>query len=185
MLTSLFLTDDLVGEVIGEFCTGPSGEINAIGDYSSAVTRFTIEIDPNITFVIARITVHLSLGMKVSEVGYAASMNKLTKGITAEATREKDGQDIAFYQITTAQIPVIPATATNIKANVDYGRYTSIDIMSKERSYDAIWDFTRNKKPLVLRGGSNDKLSFLLNDDFSDGGLNLLEHTFYASGYIL
>lgn len=154
-----------------------TGNNNAIGDYSGAEEIFYFQPAPG---TIARITrmIVLVRGPKTSfYTDSYGSVGELTNGVTV---RVQD--DLGTVVPLTNGIP--------IKTNGNWGHFCfdaevyPSSVGNNDTYLRVRWTFEKAGYPLRLVGDNNERLEVVLNDDFTDGGVNgLVEHYFHAQGY--
>lgn len=140
---------------------------NANGDYSTTPSYFAIQPPSGEIYILSRFVVGIedNAGMDITSYGNGIS---ITKGIMIQLV--KNGT-------------VINMTTDPIQHNGDWGKYC-YDIYLHEWGQGndyalARCSFFKSGAYIKLNGSENDKLQFLLEDDFSD----LVEHTFVIQGY--
>lgn len=154
-----------------------SGNKNAIGNYTGSAEIFYFQPDAG---KIARITRMIVLVRGPKNSFYTdsyGSVGELTNGVTVRVQDDSG----TLVQLTNG----IP-----IKTNGNWGHFCfdaevyPSSVGNNDTYLRVRWTFEKAGYPLRLVGDNNERLEVVLNDDFTDGGVNpLVEHYFHAQGY--
>ncbi len=146
-----------------------TGEKNAIGDYSSAEQIFFIQPSDIGTLRITRLMISIEDAGPIDAGAYGNGID-LVNGIQLQV-RDNSG----VLNDLTDGVPIF--------TNAHWGRYT-YDI--KESSFGmganyvlARWSFIKSGITIRLQGVENERLTMVLNDDFS----GLVSHRFLVQGF--
>lgn len=147
-----------------------SGDINAIGDYSSIPQTFSMQPPVGKVFVVTEFVIHVTDNSVFSSQNYGG-LSKLTNGIIITVEDDKVG---VIIQVTNNSI---------IKTNDDINRLAAnfqiIPYGASDQSIVACFSSDSFGVPVSLDGSQNQRIVVLLNDDFS----GLISHYFIAHGH--
>ena len=152
----------------------PGGTHNAIGDYSDATgsgeTQFYITPGAGKKMVITRLLVSISDSGSFDSGKYGNNI-VLANGIKLEA---RDGDTVVLREFTNGH---------TIKINPEWAHFCFDSSLSEygtgDEHLNVRWTFAKSGKDLLLE--DDDRLTVVLNDDFSD----LTGHYFTVQGYWL
>ena len=147
-----------------------SGVYDAIGNYSGAPTPFYIQPAADEILRILRVVVFIRDSGSFKASGYGSVGGDLTNGIKVEVV-DNSGTLIDL----TAQESIV--------TNAGWGSYCyDVDVKTWGTGDEVLlcrWTFGKAGFPLRLVGDNNERLEFILNDDFTF----LVHHAFHCQGF--
>lgn len=151
-----------------------SGDNNAIGNYAAAGTQFYYKATEEV--VIVRMLVHIEDTVGMADADYGNITGGVTNGVivrhyATDGTTTKNTLT-SYY---TGVSPVGIRTNAEWRAQCYDAQINNVG--SGNDFLNVRWTFTRAGTPIHL--ATNERLSVLLNDDFS----GLVKHQFILQGY--
>lgn len=150
-----------------------SGVKSAVGDYSSALTRFRILPPAGALFILHRVVIQIrGAGTSDWPMGDYGPRGPLANGI--EVKTRRDGVDL----VNLSDNRPVDSNGAWGALCYDVNRQRS-GVGTQDQFVDVRWTFAKAGQPLALSGDEAEDLVFELNDDFS----TLDSHTFMVQGY--